>query len=216
MRNIWFTSEGDNWFQRNRESLGKGNPSQDFVINLLKLYEIHPIDVIEIGASNGYRLAFIQELFSSKVLGVEPSLKAINDGKKRYPKVRFIRSTCEDMKIKEKFDLVILNFVFHWIDRGNLFTCIKNIDDVLKDEGFLIIGDFGTENYIKRKYEHIKQKKLYTWKMPYWELFTKSGNYLEIAKLRFNHDSHKLTANMDHNNMGTVVLLKKQDKYIHL
>jgi hypothetical protein len=56
----------------------------------------------------------------------------------------------------------------------------------------------------------------YTYKMPYWESFTNSGKYLEIAKLRFHHDKHILSTDIDNANMGAEVLLKKQDMFIEL
>jgi len=109
-----------------------------------------------------------------------------------------------------------LNFVFHWFYREDLYVCVQKIDTVLEDRKYLILGDFGTEDFFKRRYHHLKNANFYTWKMPYWELFTKSGKYLEIAKLRFDHDNHKLSLDIDIDNMGTVVLLKKKDMYIEL
>jgi len=52
--------------------------------------------------------------------------------------------------------------------------------------------------------------------MPYWELFTSSGKYLEIAKLRFHHDEHSFSTDINNMNMGTIVLLKKTKMYIEL
>ncbi|MFC2061391.1 class I SAM-dependent methyltransferase [Elusimicrobiota bacterium] len=208
MKNIWFESEGDNWFERNKESLGK---KTDICQLLLDIYSIKPEKVLEIGAANGYRLASIHENLGSKVTAVEPSKEAVEYGKSKFPFIEFIRSTCEDMELEGKFDCVILNFVFHWIYRENLYTCIEKIDRAIQEFGYLIIGDFGIDYYIKRKYHHLDSTDFYTWKMAYWELFTKSGNYLELAKLRFDHDSHKISPEIDNSNMGTVVLLKKQD-----
>lgn len=211
MKNIWLESEGDKWFLRNKGYLGKDS---DILLLLLELYSIKPKNVLEIGAANGYRLSKLHEKYKSDVIAVEPSQEAIKDGKKKYPFIKFIRSTCEDLNLPQKFDLVIVNFVFHWIYRENLYLCVEKIDKILEKEGHLIVGDFGTEYFFKRKYHHLKDANLYTWKGPYWELFTKSGQYLEIAKLRFNHDTHKITSYINFDNMGTVVLLKKMDLFV--
>ena len=213
-KNIWENFEADNWFLRNRSALNKKSIKEDIIIFLLKLYKIIPKKVIDIGAANGYRLSFIQKLYGSEVVAVEPSLKAIKDGKSKYPYIQFIHSTCENTSIKKKFDLVIASGVFFWIYRENLFSCLKNIDSLVKDGGYLIISCFGTENFIKKRYHHLKKGKFFTWKMPYWELFTKSGSYLEIAKLRYDHDKKKLTTAINLNNQATTVLLKKQSNFI--
>jgi len=210
MESIWLQSEGDNWFSRNKERLGKHS---DIPLLLLQPYSIRPETVIEIGASNGYRLAKIHEQYNSSVTAVEPSSKAVEDGKEKYPFITFVRNTCEDADVQGKFDLVIVNFVLHWIGRDSLFKCVQKVDEVLKDDGHLILGDFGTEHFFKRKYHHLKDAGLYTWKAPYWEQFTKSGRYLEIAKLRFNHDTREITSSINNDNMGTAVLLKKTDMY---
>lgn len=213
MKNVWLEFEGDNWFLRNKEHLGKDS---DIPLLLLQLYSIRPKKVLEIGAANGYRLAKIHEQYNSDVTAIEPSQKAVEDGKRKYPFVRFIRSTCEDADVQGKFNLIIANFVFHWIYREDLYACVCKIDKMLEEGGYLIVGDFGTDYFFKKKYHHLKDANLYTWKMPYWELFTKSGKYLELAKLRFNHDTHKISSDIDADNMGTTVLLKKNDMHIEL
>ena len=211
MNNPWFEFEGDNWYQRNKKSLGC---NFDIPLFLLELYSIKPEKVLEIGAINGYRLAKIHDKYNSEVTGIEPSAKAIEDGKADYPIVRFIRSTCEDSDLEEEFDLVIVNFVLHWVYRENLYMCVHKIDKMLKDGGCLIIGDFGPEYFFKRKYHHLKDADFCTWKMQYSELFTKSGKYLELAKLRSNLDNHKFTPDISIDNMGTWVLLTKKDMSI--
>lgn len=211
MKNIWKESEGDNWFLRNKVNLGE---NFDVLLFLLKLYYIKPANVLEIGAANGYRLAELYKKYNSYTVVIEPSKKAIEDGRKKYPFIKFIKSTIEDCKLGEKFNLIIVNFVFHWIYRENLYTCVAKIDGLLEKGGYLIIGDFGTESFLKKKYHYLKNIDFYTWKMEYWELFTRSGNYLELAKIRFNHDTHKICTDINIDNMATVVMLKKQDLYI--
>jgi len=213
MKNIWLESEGDRWFLRNEDCLGK---DFDIPLHLLELYSIRPKKALEIGAANGYRLAKIHEQYNAEVTAIEPSEKAVKDGKANYLAVRFIRSTFENCDLEEKFDLVIVNFVFHWIYRESLYKCVYKIDNMLKDGGCLIIGDFGPEYFFKRKYHHLDNADFYTWKMLYSELFTKSGKYLELAKLRFNHDTNKFSPDINTDNMGTTVLLKKKNMFVEL
>ena len=215
MKNIWMNFEGDSWYERNKKNLDE-RKGKDFPILLIKLYNIKPKRALEIGGADGYRIAEINKLYQSEGTVIEPSQKAIKNGREKYPSVKFIHGTCNSVKTKETFDLIILNFVFHWIYRENLYSSIAAIDRMLEDKGYLIIGDFGTDFPIKRKYHHLKDIDFYTWKMPYEELFRSSGRYIEIAKLKFNHDTHSLSGDINIDNMGSVVLMKKEDSYLEM
>jgi len=207
---IWFEKEGDNWFTRNKEYLGKKNDTALFVLDL---YRIKPQKVLEIGCSNGFRLAAIHEKYGSVVSGVEPSVEALADGKKRYPHVKYIRGMAESFCSDEKYDLIIVNFVFHWIGRDALLKAVSNADSHLTEGGFLLLGDFGTENFLRRNYHHVKDKEMYTYKQRYQDMFVSSGSYREIARLTFNHDLNELSADTDSSNIGTMCLLKKIPLY---
>jgi SAM-dependent methyltransferase len=210
-KDIWFKSEGDNWFERNKDYLGK---KQDIILLLINFYNLKPETVVEIGCSNGYRLAALHERYGSKVIGVEPSEKAIEDGKERWHFIKFVKGMCETFELDESADLVIVNFVFHWISRDKLTICVAKIDEVLKEGGILILGDFGTENFIKRRYHHLPNENLFTYKQQYQNMFTSTGLYKEIAKIRFNHDTGEITADIDDSNIGTISLLRKSELYI--
>ncbi len=76
---IFKNQEADNWFLRNKDGL---SPKEDFITYLIDLYGAVNKDsnVIELGASNGYRLAKLHEKYGCKVYAVEPSKKALEDG----------------------------------------------------------------------------------------------------------------------------------------
>lgn len=208
---VWFCGEGDAWFNRNRKRLGK-NP--DIILTPLELYKIKPKRVVEIGCSNGHRLARLHEKYGCEVIGIEPSIEAIKNGQKKWPFIHFIRGMGEDFKLNLKADLVIINFVFHWVSRDRLLRFVANTDNILKSGGYLLIGDFGNENYIRRAYHHLPGKNLFTYKQAYQDMFIASGTYKEITKLTFNYDTLKLSADIGHLNTGTVSLLKKMESYI--
>jgi trans-aconitate methyltransferase len=207
----WLDGEGDRWFQRNKGALQK---KRDMVMFVLDLYGVKPIRAVEIGCANGYRLAEIHKRWKTDVTGIEPSEEAISDGRSRWPFIRFINSMSSSFQMEGTVDLVIANFVFHWISRGSLIKSIERIDSLLKDGGFLIIGDFGTENFIKRRYHHLPEDDLFTYKQQYHHAFTSTGLYREVATLRFNHDTGELDALIDDSNMGTVSLLRKEELYV--
>lgn len=209
---IFLEFEGDNWYERNKNFL---KAERDIPILLLDLYGIKPTRVLEVGASNGYRLAKLYEKYGCEVYAVEPSKKAIEDGKEKYPFIAFQRATAETMVYDKRFfDLIIVNSVLHWIDRETLLMSIANIDKFCNWGGYLIIGDFQVHSPIKRRYHHIKDEEVYTYKLNYKKIFLRTGFYKEIATLSLNHDNKMLTGNTTIDNYFSVSLLKKEDNYI--
>jgi len=208
---IFFECEGNNWFTRNKESL---KPDGDLPIFLMEIYNIKPRCVLEVGASNGYRLAEIYKKFKAEVYAVDPSQNAIKDGEKEFPFIIFQRATMETMQYERHFfDLIIVNSVFHWIDRETLLSSIANLDSVLKWGGYLIIGDFQLPYPIKRKYHHLEEK-VFTYKLDYKKIFLSTGFYKEIATISKDHDKKSLTGDTTLDTYFSVSLLKKEDIYI--
>lgn len=211
---IFLQYEGDNWFLRNKDFL---KTKRDLPLFLIKLYNLKPKLVLEIGASNGYRLAQIYKKYKAKVYAIEPSTKAIQDGKKKWPFIKFQNSTCALMNYDEhSFDLVIVNSVFHWIDRDELMKSIAKIDNVLQWGGHLIIGDFQIHCPMKRRYHHIKNETIFTYKVDYKKVFLSTGFYKEIATVSVDHDTKILTTKSSIGNYCSTTLLKKEDLYIEM
>lgn len=173
---------GGKWFERNRAALDQADPQTDLILRLADLYELKPRSVLEIGASNGFRLAVFAAR-GSRAVGVEPSEKAILDGRARFPGVELRQGLVEDVPVDERFDLVIVNFVFHWIDRASILGAIAEVDRTVADGGYLFIGDFLPSNLVKRQYHHLPGQDLYTFKQDYAAIFTASGLYHRIALL---------------------------------
>lgn len=191
---IFNSSEGDEWFLRNEPRLDlKG----DLPLKLIEMYGLKPKRTIEIGASNGYRL----NALGGDLYAVDPSEKAIADGRKKYPQIHFEKATISDMKTSGKFDLVIIYSVLHWVDRENLLDNIAKIDKLVGE--YLILGDFQTPIPFKRKYKH--HEGVYTYKLDCKKIFLATGMYKEIATIC------KEDANLA--NYVSTSLLKKEDLY---
>jgi SAM-dependent methyltransferase len=189
---IFSTLEGDKWFERNKAALEQFDPEADFPLRLMQLYHLHSHRVLEIGAANGFRLAAIAERYGARVVAIEPSLEAIQDGKARYPCVEFVQSAACTIPLQELFDLIIVNFVFHWIDRVNLLRSVAEIDRLLVDGGFLIIGDFYPSNLMRVRYHHLPEEEVYTYKQNYAATFMASGLYHPVGLITGNHSSRSL------------------------
>src|SRR5262249_22807204 len=147
--------------------------------------------VLEIGTANGFRLAEIQRSTGARAVAVEPSAQAIDNGCKAFPSIQFVRGTAHSIPLEENFDLVIVNFVFHWIDRSNLLRSVAEADRLVRDGGWLIIGDFCPANRLRVRYHHLQDQKIFTFKQNYADTFLASGLYHSVASLTADHAAKK-------------------------
>ncbi len=184
---IFAASEADAWFERNKSALAAFRPEDDLPLRALDLYGVRPKRVVEVGASVGARLAHLAEKHKAKAVAVEPSGKAIAEGKAKFPKVEFIQAGAKSVPLQETFDLVIVNFVFHWMDRGGLMRSASELDRLLADQGFLLIGDFLPSNRLKVDYHHRPGQGMFTFKQDYAELFLSTGLYRPVCLLTGGH-----------------------------
>lgn len=203
-----FAKEGDKWFTRNNYETGR----EYEVINYLKLQNyFKPKNVLDIGCSNGKKLNQILILYSKKIRcsGLDPSKLAISKGKKEFPGLELHQGFSHDLGIfkDDCFDLIIMSFVWHWIDRKKIFQTAAEVDRVLKNKGRLIVLDFAPPFPCKVKYHHLPKQKVYTFKQPYWDFFTASQMYSLIYLEEFQHDNN---ARLDNRNLCKMAVLEKR------
>jgi SAM-dependent methyltransferase len=210
---IFATFESNRWFTRNREALGRFDPAADLPLKLVETYRLRPRSVLEVGAANGVRLAAISQHYNARVVAVEPSVEAILDGQVSFPGVGFVQGqACAIPLQKTSFDLIIVNFVFHWIDRSNLLRSVAEIDRLLVDGGFLIIGDFYPANLTKVRYHHLTQPELYTYKQNYAAIFLASGLYHPVGLITANDCAKAPAGEVPEDDRTGVWLLQKMLK----
>ncbi len=214
---IFADSEGDRWFDRNNPQLEKFDPQVDPVCRLIELYSLKPRKVIQVGAANGFRLETIRERYQSDVFAVDVSNKALADGKSKFPRIKFIRGISHAIPTMECFDLVIVNFVFHWMDRRNLLRSVGEIDRVVADGGFLVIGDFYPSNFTKVRYDHLPDGEVYTYKQNYAAIFVASGLYSHICLLTADHSPGSFEGEVSEDGRNGAWLLRKtlEGRYLH-
>jgi SAM-dependent methyltransferase len=203
-------SEGDRWFERNRAALSRFDAGADLPMKLIDLYGLRPESVLEIGAANGFRLAAIHTRTAARVVGVEPSAQAILEGKASYPFVSFVRALAYAVPLRQRFDLVIVHFVFHWIDRAKLMASIGETDRLVGDGGFLIVGDFHPANRWRVPYHHLAGDAVQTYKQNYAEPFLACGLYHPVGLLSADHETKKLDPAAGEDERISAWLLRKE------
>jgi SAM-dependent methyltransferase len=181
------------------------------VLTLITITGIIPENVLEIGSSNGYRLSEIHKKYACHVTAVEPSQSAIEDGKAQFTDVTFLRGTASHIPIADdfQFDLVIVHFVFHWIDRSMLLRSVAEIDRMLKSDGHIIIGDFHPLYPQRVAYHHLPESNVWTYKQSYADIFLASNMYQVIASFDFDHNTQEIRTSIPFSNRGHVVMIQK-------
>lgn len=184
--------EGDAWFRRNLDALSSPR-ADDPALSLAKEVIGGPGarigSVCEFGCANGWRLAALSDSLApdARIAGFDVSAEAIRDGQHKWPHLDLRVGVADEPPFDGRFDLVIVNFVLHWIDRDRLARTIVAIDESIGDGGFLILSDFLPSTPCKTRYHHLPDSEVYTYKQDYRTIFEALGSYREIQSRIFGH-----------------------------
>jgi len=179
---VFIEKEADAWFERNAKAILEPVKSNHRIIQALKQLQIsHPFTLVDLGGGSGKVSAGIIETFPNcNATVLEPSAKAIQAGKERFPSIEFLQGSltqASEMPARN-FDLVLVSGVFCWIDRSLLSQAVANVDRLVKPGGYLLISDFETPYPRANPYHH--HPDLYTYKQNYFQPFLALNIYTEI------------------------------------
>lgn len=92
-------------------------------------------------------------------------------------------------------DLVIVNDVFCWISRESILRSVANIDEHIRDSGYLIIRDFLPSSFIRNQNRHVNDQEVFCHKIigSHAEIFKQIGNYQVLASRVFSDVQLSLT-----------------------
>ena len=178
------TKEGDNFFKRRLKFYNNIREGDIRIVDLLRITQIKPKSILEIGCANGIQLNQYQEILNTKVnYGIDLSSKAINAGKKKLKLLKL--SSLEIDKIKTNFDLIICGFFLYLLDREEIFNQFNLIYNKLNQNGYLIIQDFNP------LFKHVNISKhninLKSFKMNYDNFLVESGLFKMVYKNEKDH-----------------------------
>ena len=192
---VFLESEGNEWFSRS-ESI---NPSDHYRLGIDRkilaewcLTRKEKIsNILEIGAGTGLPLAYLSKELNADAVGIEPSMKAINNWEKLRNNIDGGERTslkngiASDLPFDDdNFDLVIFGFCLCWIERESLFKSISEADRVLKNGGLIAIVDFDPAGAYANPYTH--KDSLKTYKTNYSDIFISSNHYALMYKHSFS------------------------------
>ncbi len=182
-REAFRSEEGDRWFERNMAAF---DSTSDPVLKALEDLEMKPKSVLEVGCSNGYRLDQIAKTRGAKVVGLEPSSIAIDDGRARFPEVELHVGTADDLPFESnKFDLVIFGCCLCLVDPALHFRCVAEADRVLADGGYVAVFDFLSNSPYANEWHHAPNLRCH--KMEFSRYFSANPAYILVHRVLRHH-----------------------------
>jgi len=170
--------EGDNYHERNRtKALNRR------VLNPILGLGLQSPRILEVGCGDGRYLDELNRYLRGRGAGVDPSSKAISEGKIKYPLLDLHTGIATDIGIyfdRHEFDLIIFGFCLYLIDRDDLFEAVSDSDYLLKPNGFIAIHDFNARKPKVVPYQHLDGIKSYH--MDYPKLWLANPAYKEVTK----------------------------------
>lgn len=190
-------SEGDNWFKRNNppsfSEVGKRR-KDDRLCNTYAQLGLKPKLALEIGCSTGWRLEALRREYGCICKGIDPSRKAVDEGRNEFPDIELHVGTADDLSFADAtFDLVTFGFCLYLCSPKQLFCIASEADRVLADGGHVAILDFFPPQPYRNSYRDCEG--LYSYKMAYRDMFLWNPQYIEIShRMYAHHDQCSSTA----------------------
>lgn len=159
--------EGKAWLDRNIQKLKvEGDP----VLEFIKVQNLIPKRVLEIGCANGWRLDELKRRYDCEIVGVDPGIQLPTQRDDLY------RGAAHMLPILGKtFDMIIYGWCLYLCDPRDYFFIAAYGDSLLQEGGKLIIHDFHSNVPVRRPYKH--KKGLFSYKMDFSKLWTWNPAY---------------------------------------
>jgi len=201
----------DAYFQRNQSKLDADeSPARStlFFARYIKRGD----KVLEIGTANGWVLEQLRRLTGCDAYGMDPSHKAIADGRTRYPELQLSLGTADKIDHPDGFfQVVLFGFCLYLIDRALLMRAVAESDRVLSNSGRLMITDFDPATPHRRPFSH--QEGVWSYKMQYPELWLANPTYVLAEKISYSHHGERF--HTDTNERVASWILVKQHEHAY-
>ena len=196
-KEIFKQSEGDAWFERNKDVLKKRNFEADpLVLELKHLLNAElidankKIDILEVGCGEGSRGQFISKIIDCNFYGIDPSKKAVKVANSKG--IIASQGSADKLPYKNnQFDIIIYGFCLYLCDRQDLPLISKEASRVLKDSSWLLIMDFFSDSASENEYMHLENIK--SFKMDYRKIFENDSSYCCYSHKIIDHENHQYT-----------------------
>ncbi len=156
---IFLEVEAEAWFRRNPSSMVAANPD-DPVLAALAAFDLpNRGAMLDVGGASGRIAAgFVRDHLGWSVRVVEPSGAAIAAGRQAFPQVEFRKGSITQVlpagPHDSQYNVIVVSFVFCFLERDLLSSAISNTDSALADGGYLVIADFDSPHPRANPYAH--------------------------------------------------------------
>ena len=144
--------------------------------------------MLDVGCANG---DFLNKFLENKIIkkfGVETSKKTINLCKKRHKHIHFTKAFAHNLPFTDnKFDLVNIWSVLHWVDRNYYLQSLGELIRVTKK--YLMVMDFFPK--IEHKSKYIHKKGFFTFKSNFDKILSNTKFLKKKFELNFYIDEKK-------------------------
>lgn len=185
---IFDAADADGWFERNHAVLAPEHTDTDPLCAALRRHHVltgRGKVVAELGCSTGWRLAGLQREYPDhEYRGLELSPRAVAAGAELYPEIILTCGSAEAAPWPTAAaDVVLINFVLHWIARERLDAVRLEVSRLLRPGGLLAVVDFWPVAPTQVVYHH--RPVLSTWKERYADLWLGTGDFALVAEEAF-------------------------------
>lgn len=111
-------------------------PLMDKVMSLVSVKNPKFLDA---GCGMGRTLKYLldKKIPKKDILGVDISDKMLSIAKKNVPQIKILKSDLTNLKLNEKFDVIICTHVLHYLGEEELKKTLRNFFKLLKKDGIL-------------------------------------------------------------------------------
>ncbi len=205
-KRLFLSDEGNHWYERNKWNFSSAI-KDDPILKAIEIYMLTTTRVLEIGCSDGWRLAEIEKRYGSTGYGIDPSQNAITAGNISHPKLHLSVGTADELPNIEPVDLIIFGFCLYLCDPQDLFKIAMESDRLLKDKGHIIVLDFHPPiGHYRNPYSH--RDGIFSYKMDYSKLFTWHPSYCTVY-CHMSHHLSKETNQFSPDDMVSVQIIRK-------
>jgi 2-polyprenyl-3-methyl-5-hydroxy-6-metoxy-1,4-benzoquinol methylase len=153
------------------------------VISIIKkiIKKISPKTILDFGCGDG-KLIYELKNQDTELTGIDLSKKAISFAKIFSPKEKFIAEDINNYKPKEKFNMIISIETLEHIPPDQLKNIIKNLNRLVKENGYLIITvPSKNVRLFKKHYQHFDTKTMQNYLEGQFKIVKTLGHY-KISK----------------------------------
>ena len=211
-KDIFLSSEGDRWFDRNKSTIGNYDPiemTEDQILALVQ--EFLPFvsskvpSLLEVGCGGGNRLKWSKDQLGVDAHGIDPSPKAIQNECSKGVAAQI--GTADNLPFLDcSFDFLVFGHCLYLCDVDDLFKISSEATRVTKKDSFIIIHDFFAPEHKYIKYEH--KAGIFSHKMDFTKLWSWQSSYTVIYN-KLTETGSKEFRDDDREWVTTSVLRKK-------